>query len=157
MKRWMKIALAASVLAMAAGSIAWGGRAARGHMMKYMIAGRIDEALDFIDATPQQRQIVNDVKKDVFARFKEQRQAHRDLGPQIAALLAADKLDLEKLNALVDQKADNVRALGHEMVAQVAKVHDALTPAQRQKLYAKWKERHARRSRDSQGGFGGEE
>ena len=158
MKRWTKIALAAGVLAVAAGSIAWTGHGGgRGHMMKYLINGRIDEALDYIEATPQQRQIVGDVKKEIVAKMQAQHAAHQGVGAQIAALLAADSLDTPQLNALIDQKAEAMRTVGHDMVAEVAKIHASLTPAQRQKLYAKWKERHARRSQDHGNGFGGTE
>ncbi len=157
MKKWTKIALAIGLFTVAAGSIAWGGHGGRGHMMGFFMSKHINETLDYIEATPQQRQIVNAVKDEVTAKMKAQHAAHQGAGPQIAQLLAADTLDVNQLNALVDQHAETLRAMGHEMVAEAAKIHAALTPAQRQKLFEKWKARHEQRGQHPQGGFGGQE
>jgi len=153
MKRWQKIALAVGVLAVAGASIAWGGRqAGRRHFMKYMIGARIEEALDYVEATPQQRAVVGDAKKAIMARVQAQREAHRGKVGEIAALLAADTLDVAKIEGMVDRKADELRSTARAVIGEIAKVHAALTPAQRQKLYQRWQERHARHH-----GWGGEE
>ena len=163
MKTWTKIALAAAVVVVAAGSIAWGGHAGRHGMMKYMMGAKINEALDYVDATPQQRAVVEQVKKDLIGKFQAAHKAHQGLGPQIAGLLAADSLDVKQLHALADQKADAARAMAHEVIDEAAKIHAALTPAQRQKLLAKWKTMHEQRQKrhqdhhQEQGGFGGTE
>jgi Spy/CpxP family protein refolding chaperone len=66
-------------------------------------------------------------------------------------MLTADKLDSSALYALADQHAQDIQDLAKVIVPEIQKVHDALTPAQRQKLAAKAKQ-HASHM---QGGFGG--
>ena len=159
MQRWTKVLMVVGIIGVAATSIAWGGRGARHGFAKYLMSARIDEALDFINATPEQRQVVAAVKKDVIAKFQAKREANRGVGEQIAQLLIADRLDTAQLEALADKKADEAKVAAREMIAEVARIHAALTPEQRQKLYARWTERRAKRQErhGHQGGFGGEE
>ena len=157
MKRWTKIAIAAGLLgAVAVGTIAWGGKAARRHWGKHLAAARIEQALDYIDATPQQQQLVTKIKDDLFAKLQAKAKANRGVRDQIAEMLAAKDLDVKGLDKLVDDKTDQMRALAHEIVADVAQIHDALTQEQRDKLYARFKEMRARRQ-ERRGGFGGQE
>jgi Spy/CpxP family protein refolding chaperone len=159
MKRWTKVALVVAALCMAAGTIAWGGRGGRG-FFKHMLGAHIDKALDYVDATPEQRAVVNQVKQDIMAKAKAHRQANQGLREQVATLLAADTLDQAALNAIADKKADEMKAFAHEVVADIAKVHASLRPEQRQKLYARWKEKQAQRKarhEEHDGGFGGTE
>jgi Spy/CpxP family protein refolding chaperone len=145
MKRWTKTALIAGVLAASVASLAWGGRAAARHFGKYAIAAHIEETLDYIDATPQQRQLVNQVKEDIFAKMKAKRQDHAALRDQVAKLLAADQLDVHQLRVLADQKSNELRSTAYDVIDDIAKVHASLTPDQRQKLYARYQEMSARR------------
>jgi Spy/CpxP family protein refolding chaperone len=161
MKRLGKIVLVLGLIVLAGGSIAWGGRAARGAWMRHLLGKHIDHALDYIDATPQQRALVHQVQADIQAKVKAHRMAATQVPEQLGALLAADTLDTNQLNALIDSKADELKAMAREITPEIAKVHDALTPAQRQKLFAKWKEMRAARlqrmqeRQSEQGGFGG--
>ena len=67
-------------------------------------------------------------------------------------VLTADQVDVNALNAAADQRAQDMAATAKEIVIPaLVKVHDALTPAQRQKLASMVK------SHDPQGGFGGPE
>ena len=141
-----KILMAAGALVLIAGA-AYAAMGRHGHgakMMENMISSRIDDAEDFIEATPQQRQVIEGAKAEVFKALEARgadRQAHAG---QVLALLSAPNVDVAQLNALVDQKADDMKAVGHTIVAQIVKVHDALTPAQRQKLIDHIKKKHAR-------------
>ena len=160
MKRWTKVLMVVGIVGVAATSIAWGGRGARRGFAKYLASARIEEALDSIKATPEQRQVVAAVKQDVFAKLHAKREANRGVGEQIAQLLVADRLDTAQLNALADKKAEEAKAAAHEMIAEVAKIHAVLTPQQREKLYARWAEmraRHQQQKAAPRGGFGGEE
>ena len=160
MKTWKKIALALGILTIAGGSIAWGGHAARnGKFMQRMVNARIEKVLTLIDATPEQRQLVDQVKQDLIAKVQAKHQEHRGLHQQITSMVTADTLDVKALDALIDARADEMRAFAHDVVKDVAKIHATLTPAQRQKLsahFAAMKAQHEQRHKD-QGGFGGAE
>jgi Spy/CpxP family protein refolding chaperone len=80
--------------------------------------------------------------------MKDRRQNHR----QILQLLTADKLDTDALYAIANQHAQEIQDLAKVIVPEIQKVHDVLTPQQRQTLAQKAQEMH---QRHQQGGFGG--
>ena len=146
MKKTLWIGLGATGLLLVAGAAYAMGHHGRGHM----IEARIQDAEDYIDATPQQRQVIDQAKDKILAQFDAQAQSRKAAHQQIMALLAADKLDTVKLNQLVDAQVDSAREMAHGIVAQVASIHAALTPDQRAKLIARFKQHHGHA-----GGFGG--
>ena len=162
MRRFTKVALVLGVLAVAAGSIAWGGHA-RGGFAGRMIGARLEKALDYVDATPQQRAVVAEARASITDKIKAHHAAAKGLPEEMAQLLAADHLDVAGLNTLVDQKAEQMKAIAKELAPEIVKVHDAFTPQQRAKLYSKWQEMRAQHSQRRQqhegdkGGFGGTE
>ena len=147
---WIGVGVTALVLA-AGAAYAMGHGPHGGRMMKHMISARIEDAEDSIDATPQQRQVIEQAKENIFKALEAKAQSRKAVHTQILGLLAADKLDTAKLNALVDDQVDQARDIGHAIVAQVATVHAALTPDQRAKLIEHFKQRH----HGPAGGFGG--
>ena len=151
-KLWIGAGALTAVL-VAGAALAQGHRGGmRGMFMRHAIEGRIADAEDFIDATPEQRQVIDGAKAEVLQALDARMQAGKGMHGQLAALLTADKLDTDKLYALADQRAADIKDLSRVIVPQIAKVHDALTPAQRQKLYDHFQKKQAR----MQGGFGGE-
>jgi Spy/CpxP family protein refolding chaperone len=154
MKKTLWIALGVTGLVLAAGAAYAMGHGMGGpRMMKSMISARIADAEDYIDATPQQRQVIETAKTNIFSAMDAQGQSRKAVHQQIAGLLAADTFDVNQANALVDSQVDKARDFAHVVVAQVATVHAALTPDQRAKLIARFKEMHGRHG--PQGGFGG--
>jgi Spy/CpxP family protein refolding chaperone len=98
---------------------------------------RVDDALDDIDATPDQRTKIHAIADRVVAAAKE---AHAGQDEARAAFLAewkADKPDRAKLHALVDARVDALRKVAHQAVDAGADAHDVLTPAQREKVTRK--------------------
>jgi Spy/CpxP family protein refolding chaperone len=144
MKKTILISAVALVL-IAGGAIAAMGRHGHGiKMMENMISSRIEDAADFIDADAKQRQVIESSKAEVFKALEARAADRKAHAAEVLSLLSADQIDTGKLNALVDQKADDMRAVGHVIVAEVTKVHDVLTPQQRQKLIDHVKKKHAR-------------
>ncbi len=98
---------------------------------------RVDDLLDDVDATPDQRTKIHGIADRMLA---EAQQAHADHDQVHATLLAewkADVPDKAKLHALVDARADALRKLAHDAVDAGVEAHDVLTPAQREKLAKK--------------------
>ena len=150
MNKKILVGLAAVGLVAGAGA-AW-ARGHHGHMMQQMISARIQKAEDLIQATPQQRAQIEQSKEVIVsalqARAKERRQNHG----QIVQLLTADKLDTDALYAIANQHAQDIQDLAKVIVPEVQKIHDLLTPQQRQILSQKAQEL---RQQHEQGGFGG--
>src|SRR6266852_6722916 len=79
------------------------------------------------------------------------RQQHANEHAYWMKVLTADQVDVNALNAAADQRAQDMAATAKEIIIPaLVKVHDALTPAQRQKLASMVKSHH-----QPQGGFGG--
>jgi len=69
-------------------------------------------------------------------------------------LLTADKLNPDDLYAVANQRSQDIQDLAKVIVPEIVKVHDVLTPAQRQVLAQKAQEMR-QRHQQHQGGFGG--
>jgi Spy/CpxP family protein refolding chaperone len=139
---------AAAVLALALGFVALtgfggGGCGHRGGpgrdpaQMAAFVNGRVDDLLDDVDATPDQRTKIHAVADRMLA---EAQALHKDRGQVHDTVLAewkAETPDKARLHALVDARADELRKLAHDAVDAGVEIHDVLTPAQREKLAKK--------------------
>ena len=150
---WKRIALAlgiAGALGATAAFAAANGH--RGQNFQKMVSARVNHMLDEIDATPEQRQTINKVKDDALASLQQRRQQHANEHAYWVAMLTADTVDVGKLNAAAEQRAQDMATTAKEVIIPaLIKVHDTLTAEQRAKLADLVKSRH------SQGGFGGPE
>lgn len=121
----------------------------RGHgrdpaAMAAFVTDRVDDALDDLDATPEQRARVHAVKERVLAAAQEARAAGGDHRAELLAAWRSEAPDAARLHALVDQHLDAMRAAAHQAVDGAVEVHAALTPEQREQVAAK-AERRMRR------------
>jgi Spy/CpxP family protein refolding chaperone len=156
MTRKILIGLGALALVIAAGA-AWAQGPGRGFMMKQMISKRVAEAEDWIQATPQQRAQIEKSRDTIIEALQAGHSKRSDLHANLVALLTGNDLQPEALYALLDQHTAEVQDLAHQIVPEIVKVHDVLTPEQRATLAAKAKEmrqKHQQHHRH-QGGFGG--
>jgi Spy/CpxP family protein refolding chaperone len=150
------------LLAAGAAFAATGGvKAHRMRMMKHMVTARIEDMEDAIQATPQQRAVIEQAKSDVFAAIeaRQQAKAGQERG-KLVALLTADKLDTNALYAMANSRAQEVQDLAKVIVPELQRVHDVLSPQQRQLLAAKVQQMHENRGQHRfrhRGGFGGQE
>jgi len=152
--KWKRIALALGILGVLGGATAAlaAANGHRGHNFQKMISARVDHVLDEIDATPEQRQAINQVKDDAIAKLQQKRQQHANEHAYWMKVLTADQVDVTALNAAADKRAQEMAATAKDIIIPaLVKVHDTLTPAQRTKLAELVKSRHP------QGGFGGPE
>ena len=152
MNRKMLIGLGALGLLLVGGAAYAMGHGGHGRMMKHMISARIEDAEDAIEATPQQRVAIEQSKATVFKAFEARAQGRQQTHAQVIELLTADKLDPAALYQIADQHAADIQEMAKVIVPEVQKIHDLLTPAQRQKL-AELARKHAGHMQG--GGFGG--
>ena len=154
MKMWKGIALALGAASLLVGATA--AVAANAHRrgdFQQRFTSHVNRMLDKINATPEQRQQINQITTDALAQLQKQRQEHaNDRGYWMHAL-TADELDVKALNAKADEHAAAMASTAKTIIIPaVQKVHDILTPAQRKQL-ADMVQNHAA----MQGGFGGPE
>jgi len=150
--KWKRIALALGIAGVLGGATAAlaAANGHRGRNFQTMITNRVNHLLDEVNATDQQRQTINQVKDDVLAKLSQKRQQHADEHVRWMSALTADQVDVTALNAAADAKAQEMASTAKEIIIPaLVKVHDTLTPAQRQKLAEMVKSHH------QQGGFGG--
>lgn len=153
MTRKMLIGLGLGAVVIAAGA-AWAQGGGRRLMMKQMITKRVAEAEDLIQATPQQRAQIEQSRDTILGALEARHQDRRQTHQQLVALLTRDKLTEDDLYKVANQHADEIQALAKVIVPEIVKVHDVLTPAQRQKLADKAKEMR-QQHQQHKGGFGG--
>jgi protein CpxP len=128
--------------------VALGGAAGCGHHrhdpahMEKMITHRVDDALDDLKATPEQRQAILAVKDRLVASARARHADHRAVTGEAIGLWEAASFDRARAHALVDARIDALRAMAHEAVDGVADVHATLTPEQRAQVTKKLR-RHA--------------
>jgi len=151
MKSWKQIGLLLGVLAFAGAAVAAGMHHGRGGFMKDRIDARVHAALDEIQATPQQRQVVEQAETDIFNALQAKAQAHKGAHKALLAAFAGDQFDAE-LQSFADARAADVKDVASVIVPSLQKVHDALTPEQRAKVVQLVHEHH----HGTQGGFGGQ-
>ena len=144
MKNWMQrigmkraLATLGVVLVVGALSACAGGRHG-GHMSEVDSAARqakmVDYAgrkLDLNDAQKQRLNVLGD-------KLREQRVslmgASNDPRADIKALVAGDKMDRAKAQALIEDKTSAIKAKSPELIAAAADFFDSLNPAQQQQV-----------------------
>ncbi len=142
------ITIAAGALLVAAGFITLtgfgGGCRGHGHghgrdpaELAAFVTDRVDDALDDLDATPEQRTRINAVKDRMLAAGLEARGARGQTHETLLGEWKATSPDAAKLHALVDARVDAMRALAHQAVDAGVEVHGILTPEQREQLTRK--------------------
>jgi Spy/CpxP family protein refolding chaperone len=152
----MKKALLIGLLVAGAGAAAWaqmGPHHGGFRMMKHMISARIEDAEDLIQATPAQRTQIEQSKQTILGALEAKAKTRAANHPQIAALLTADKLDTGALYSIANQHAQDIQDMAKVVVPEIQKIHDVLTPAQRQKLADHFQQMHEKHG--AHGGFGG--
>jgi protein CpxP len=99
--------------------------------MEKMVSHQVDDALDDLKATPEQRQAITAVKDRLLARGKALRADHRATMKEALGLWEASSFDKARALALVDARVDAMRTMAHEAVEATAEVHQTLTAEQR--------------------------
>jgi Spy/CpxP family protein refolding chaperone len=102
---------------------------------------RIDDQLDDLKATPEQKQKVHAQVDALFPEAVALYQDHQRAKVEATDLLEQDKVDAARLHGLVDARIDALRGFAHKAVDAVISVHDTLNPAQRAELVQKARER----------------
>lgn len=161
MKRrgWMKFGLLAGAGALLMGGLAFakGGRGGhcgwgRGGMSpedrKRFAAAKIDEVLDELRVTEEQRASIHATRDRLFAALEEARPDREVRFEELKALFQEDDLDLREVEALKAAHRDRMRKLEEAVSQAFVEVHATLTPEQRKQLVSKAERFQGRFGRD---------
>ena len=105
--------------------------------MEQQLTKRVQKMLDDVKATDAQRQQILAIKDKLVADGKALHASRADSRQKLLALWNSDQPDAAQVHALVDGRADAVKAFADEVADAVLQVHGILTPAQRAQVSAK--------------------
>ena len=108
-----------------------------------MVNEHVDDTLDDLNATPDQRTQVHAVVDRLLAGARKLHEADPATHEELIAQWKSDRPDAARVRALVDRRMQEFRSFADEAIDAAVQVHGILTPEQRAKL-AKKMERHSR-------------
>lgn len=157
MKRrgWMKFGLLAGLGGLLLGGIAFAKGGRGGHCgwgrggwsmedRRKFASARIDEVLDDLKVTDDQRKQIYASRDKLFAALEEAKPDRAEKFEQLSALFEKDELDLREVDALKAEHRDRMQKVEEAVTQAIVEVHSTLTPEQRKALVAKAKKFHER-------------
>jgi periplasmic protein CpxP/Spy len=148
-----KMMVLGASLAGAAGMGGLGAGAFRAHggfgghrnpeMIHKFIQFAVNEKLDEIEATPEQRQKVREVSDRLLQEAKALHQGKQDLHDEMLELLAQDEPDAARVKALVRGRMQEFSRFADDATDGLLELHRTFTAEQRAKLLADARARHA--------------
>jgi periplasmic protein CpxP/Spy len=120
----------------------------RGHgrdpeMVHKFIRFAVDEKLDAIDATPEQRQKVREVSDRLLQEAKALHHGKRELHDEMLGLMAQDEPDAARVKALVRERVQEFSRFADDATDGLLELHRTFTPEQRAQLLAHARTHHA--------------
>lgn len=112
--------------------------------VKHMMAERLDDMLDQIHATADQRAKVTAAVDQAFATISANFDDHAAHFDDAIAVFTADKIDQAKLASLQAERQAKMQKVGDAIVQALTEVHDALDAGQRQEVAAFVRAHHQR-------------
>jgi Spy/CpxP family protein refolding chaperone len=116
-------------------------------MMHRFIDFAVSEKLDEIDATPEQRQKIQEIKDRLLKEGQALHEGKDGLHEEMLAILAQDNPDPVRVKALVHQRTDALVRFADDATDAMLELHATLTPAQRAQLLGDAREHMERRHR----------
>jgi protein CpxP len=107
------------------------GSERRGAMTQKFLEWRINEKLGEIKATDAQKQQVMAIEQDLAREGHALRKGNRDFHKAILAELRKDSPDAAQVHALVNARAETMKAFADKVADGVLQVHGILTADQR--------------------------
>jgi Spy/CpxP family protein refolding chaperone len=145
---WMKglkisaVALVLSGAVVGLAGFGWGHMHCHGQkFMKRIVDAHVEEAMDKLEATADQRQKVSALEDKLLADVQTLRKAHRDAFTTLAGQFSQDQLDTATLDQTFAGQRQAMEQTRQDIRQAMVDLHDLLTPTQRQQLGSMVKER----------------
>jgi Spy/CpxP family protein refolding chaperone len=138
-KKTLKIVVPLAALGVLAISLAACGHRHRCSRMNpekvdKMVSFHLDDALDDLDATKEQRITMHAVKDRVLIEARLLREKMQQSRQGVIDELKSDNPDSERLHKELDQQIELVREFAHKGLDELLLVHKTLTPEQRAEI-----------------------
>ena len=92
--------------------------------------------MSYLEATPEQAEKIQSLKKEVTEKVGAMATGCQNAHALLLEEFAKDQPDVARIHGLIDQEGAKKIAAVHELIDLMARLHDILSPAQRQKLVA---------------------
>jgi Spy/CpxP family protein refolding chaperone len=102
--------------------------------MKHMVSEHVDDMLDQIHATADQRAKVTAAVERAFAAISDGMSDHAAHFDDAIAVLTADKIDNAKIAAMQAERQAKMQKVGDAVVQALTDIHDALDAGQRREV-----------------------
>jgi Spy/CpxP family protein refolding chaperone len=109
--------------------------------MEQRLSAHLDEVLEDIEATPEQRERILAVKDRLLQKARALHAHRREGMRELLAEWEAPTVDAARIHARIDARSQELQAFAHEAADALAEVHAVLTAEQRAKVARKWKRR----------------
>ena len=109
--------------------------------VKQMITWRMDDRLEDLKATEEQKQAIHGLKDSLFEDGKRLFEENKGARTQLVEQWESANPDSRAVHALVDARVDALRAFAHKVADAALEAHRILTPEQRQQVTANVRER----------------
>lgn len=119
----------------------------RAEMVHKFIDFAVSEKLDEIEATPEQRQKVQEIKDRLLKEGHALHEGKDTLHQELMTAWAQDSPDPARVKALVRQRTDAFVRFADDAADAMLELHGAFTPAQRAQLLEAARERKERHRR----------
>jgi Spy/CpxP family protein refolding chaperone len=137
---WGAMALSLGVTACSAHT----SQRARNDRVYQRVSDRVEDVLEDIEASDQQRARIHDVKDRVFVDLLALRDSLRKVPRAALGELKKDEPNPDELHALIDKRVDELRATMHRTADNLLEAHATLSPEQRGQIVARIEERMGR-------------
>ena len=150
--RWILMGIAGALVLVIGGmtwsAVAYSKRYWGDDRFDRFVEWKIDDMLDEVDASDDQRDRVRAIATAALADMDEFRDFRREGRQALVAALTQETVDREALEALRRSKLDAADRASQRLLTALADAAEVLSPAQRAELAEEWSSRERRRWRD---------
>ena len=143
--RWILMSIAGA-LALVIGGMTWGavahsGRSWDGDKFEKFVEWKVEDMLDEVEASDDQRDQVLAIVKAAVADLRETRDLKREMRHDLIAALTKETIDRNELELLRQRKMETVDGMSQRVLTALADTAEVLTHEQRQELAAEFESR----------------
>jgi Spy/CpxP family protein refolding chaperone len=113
--------------------------------MKQVITWRLDDKLDTLKASEEQKKSIHALKDSLFTEGMTLREGQQGVREELLTQWEAVNPDSKRVHQLVDERVEALRGFAHKLTDAALEAHRILTPEQRQQLSTEVRERMGNR------------
>ena len=143
--RWILMTIAGALVLVVGGmtwsAVAHSGKSWDGERFERFVEWKIDDMLDEVDASDDQRERVRAIATAAIADMGEFRDFKREGRQALVEALTQETVDREALETLRQNKLETADRASQRLLTALADAADVLTPTQRAELVEEWESR----------------